>query len=250
MEEDENEDRLPPPRREGGCFSKLMKLGIFLSFVGIVAALYEISQPQDFSDIDGRGVAAEGKDSRDLKAVLKNATDGGYPLKLSEEEINLYLRDTLEFEQGGLLAEWVELEEVLVRLEDGRAEVIMARSVMGYPLTISMYIRVVKSELPDGGASTEIFWNGGLLQEWLPRVGRGGQFGSLPVPEGFLRVALPAFRKLGYLYYSPVPAGSRTNPKPVKELDFIIDMAQVTFTEGEMTLEPRKNLGLELPGGR
>ncbi len=104
------EKERPLPKPKSGCLGKLTTLAVFAGLVGLGGALYTISQPQDLSDITGYGPSAVGKDSRNLKAVLKNATEGGYPLKLSEEEINLYLRDTLEFEQGGLLAEWVKLE--------------------------------------------------------------------------------------------------------------------------------------------
>lgn len=236
------EKKEAPPKPKGGCLSKLATLVVFVGLIGLGAAIYFIAQPQDLSDIAGRGPAAVGKESRNLKAVLKNATEGGYPLKLTEEEINLYLRDTLAFKQDGALAEWVKLEGVMVRLEDGRAEVIMERSIMGYPMTVSMYLRVEQTEKPDGGIQTRIFRNGGLYQEWLPKPAVGGRFGQLPVPEGFLLTVMPAFQKLAQIYREPVPAGSMLRRKPVKEIDFIEDMARIAIEDGQLVLDAAPNV--------
>ena len=236
------EKKEAPPKPKGGCLSKLATLVVFVGLVGLGAAIYFIALPQDLSDIAGRGPAAEGKESRNLKAVLKNATEGGYPLKLTEEEINLYLRDTLAFKQDGALADWVKLEGVMVRLEDDRAEVIMERSIMGYPMTVSMYLRVEQTEKPDGGIQTRIFRNGGLYQDWLPKPAVGGRFGQLPVPEGFLLTVMPAFQKLAQIYREPVPAGSMLRRKPVKEIDFIEDMARIAIEDGQLVLDAAPNV--------
>lgn len=236
------EKKEAPPKPKGGCLSKLATLVVFVGLIGLGAAIYFIAQPQDLSDIAGRGPAAVGKESRNLKAVLKNATEGGYPLKLTEEEINLYLRDTLAFKQDGALAEWVKLEGVMVRLEDGRAEVIMERSIMGYPMTVSMYLRVEQTEKSDGGIQTRIFRNGGLYQDWLPKPAVGGRFGQLPVPEGFLLTVMPAFQKLAQIYREPVPAGSMLRRKPVKEIDFIENMARIAIEDGQLVLDAAPNV--------
>ncbi|MGE9269722.1 MAG: hypothetical protein ACQKBU_02880, partial [Verrucomicrobiales bacterium] len=116
--------------------------------------------PQDLSDLEGWGDPAASKPSRDLKKVLANAIEGGYALKLSEEDLNLFLRDTLVHEQGGLLAEFVDLEDVAIRLEDDRAEVVFKRRVLDYPVTVSMFLRIEQTEQPNGRISTQIFRNG------------------------------------------------------------------------------------------
>ena len=51
-----------------------------------------------------------------MKAVLKNAIDRGYPVTLTETEINQWLGRTLATKQGGLLAGQVSLDRVWVRL--------------------------------------------------------------------------------------------------------------------------------------
>ena len=242
------EKESPPPKAKGSCLGKLMTFVVFLGLAGLGAALYFVAQPQDLSDIDGRGPAAVGKSSRNLKEVLKNSSDGAYPLKLSEEEINLYLRDTLAFKQAGFLGEWVDIEDVAVRLEEDRAEVIIVRSVAGYPLTLSMYIRIEQIEQPDGRITTRIFRNGGPYQEWLPKPGIGGRFGKLPVPEGFLLTVMPSFQQLAGVYREVPESGKRG--KPVKEVDFIEDMARISIADGKLLLDPRPNTReMLMPGG-
>jgi len=244
------EKESPPPKAKGSCLGKLTTLVVFVGLAGLGAALYFIAQPQDLSDIDGRGPAAVGKASRNLKEVLKNSSEGAYPLKLTEEEINLYLRDTLESKQGGFLEEWVDIEDVAVRLEDDRAEVIMVRSIAGYPLTLSMYIRIEQTEQPDGRITTQIFRNGGAYQEWLPKPGIGGRFGQLAVPEGFLLTVMPAFSQLASVYREAPAPGSMMRRKPVKEVDFIEDMSRISIEDGKLLLDPRPNTReMMLPGG-
>jgi hypothetical protein len=244
------EKESPPPKPKGSCLGKLMTLVVFLGLGGLGAALYFVAQPQDLSDIEGLGPAVIGKSSRDLKEVLKRSSEGGHPLELTESELNLYLRDTLEFKQEGALAEWVKLEEVAVRLEDDRAEVVMVRSVAGYPLTLSMYVRIEQIEQPDGRITTQIFRNGGPYQEWLPKPEIGGRFGQLPVPEGFLLTVMPAFQKLAEVYREPSSPGSMSRRKLVKEVDFIEDMARISIVDGKLKLDPAPNTReMLMPGG-
>ncbi len=218
------------PRKKSGCIGKLLGLLMVVGLAGVGAAMFFIFQPQDLSDLDGRGPGAVGKPSRDLPQVMKNALDGGYPLTVTEEDVNLYLRDTLKAEQGGMLADQVKIRDVAVRLEDGRAEVIIERDVAGQSLTLSMYLRVDQRELPDGRVTTQIFRNGGLYHESLPRPAVGGRFGKLPVPEGFLHLVLPSFESLAAVYRTD---GS----KPVKALDFINEMSRIRIEEGKLVFQ-------------
>lgn len=212
---------------------KLMTLCVFAGLVGLGVALYFIVQPQDLSDLDGRGPESADGSPRDLKTVLQKSLEGGYELKISEEEINLYLAETLEAEQGGLLGGQVEITDVAVRLEDSRAEVILVREIAGYPLTLSMYLRVEQREQPDGRVTTRIFRDGGKFHESIPRPGVGGRFGRLPVPEGFLHLVMPSFEKLAEVYRDPAAE------EPVKEIDFMEDMARIRIEEGRLVLDPQ-----------
>lgn len=231
------------PKSGSGCIGKLGSLFVFLIIAGLAAAVFQISRPQDLSDIAGRGPSSVGRESRDLVKVLENSIKGGYELTLNEQDINLYLRDTLKAEQGGLLASQVGIEDVVVRLEDDHAEVVMVRSIAGHPFTVSMYLRVVQSELPDGTVLTEILRNRGPYHSSVPRPGVGGRFGRLPVPEGFLLLVMPAFEKLASVYRD---ADSK---EPVRELDFIEEMVLFSIADGKLVLDPRpRTRDMLLPG--
>ena len=232
------------PVKKGGCFSKLVGLLLLVVAVGVGAAVVTIVKPQDLSDLEGRGPGAVAEKSRDLPQVMKNALEGGYALTLSEKEINLYLRDTLKAEQGGFLADQVAIRDVAVRLEADRAEVIIEREIAGQVLTLSMYLRVEQTEMPDGRVTTEIFRNGGLYHESLPRPAVGGRFGQLPVPEGFLHLVLPSFTELASVYRSESGMAS------AKALDFIDDMARIRIEEGKLVMQSTPSMpGMPSPGG-
>ena len=115
MAEDKNP---PPPKPKGSCLGKLMALFSFAGVAGLGVAVFFITQPQDLSDIKGRpsGLTPPPK-TRDLRTVLQNSVDRSYPLTLTEEEINLYLRQTLAAKQGGALGSQVSLDAVSVRIE-------------------------------------------------------------------------------------------------------------------------------------
>ena len=103
-------DKDKEAKPKGSCVGKLAVLFLLLIVGGLGAALYQISQPQDMSDIAGTGPRAVGKTSRNLKTVLANSLKGSYELTLTEHDINLYLRDTLKVKQGGPLGDQVSFQ--------------------------------------------------------------------------------------------------------------------------------------------
>ncbi|WP_193211986.1 hypothetical protein [Luteolibacter marinus] len=223
----------------GSCLGKLVVLIALLGVAGLGAAVYFIVTPQDLTDIKGRtsGLTAPPK-APDLAAVLKKSIEGNYPISLSEEQINLYLQQTLAAKQGGLLGEFVTMKGVRVRLEEGYAEVIMERSVMDQPLTLSMYLKIdqyidvqgrTKGALVRGG--DPYFPNDPRLEHLI----RGGRFGRLEVPQGFLLLVLPAFEKLAGVYQNELHLGFE-------------EMSRITFAEGKLVLDPRADGGDLSPG--
>lgn len=187
------------PKSGGGCLGKLFFLILLAGVCGLGAAMFFIAQPQDLSDIGGYGPAAKKTSARDLKTVLQGALNRGYPVALTETELNQWLGQTLSAKQGGLLAGQVSLDRVWIRLEDGCAEVIMERAVMGRPFTVSMFLKIEQSQ-GARGIKTEIHRHGGPYHANLPTLLRGGRFGKLVVPQGFLILVLPAYEKLAELY--------------------------------------------------
>jgi hypothetical protein len=216
-------------RSGGGCFSKLLMLILLAAAGGLGSAIYFALQPQDLSDLANPGAAVSAGPNRDLKAVLQSAIDRGYKLTLSEAEINQWLERTLVTKQGGFLEGKVTLDRVWVRLEEGRAEVIMARKFLGKPFTVSMFLQVERIEGLQGTA-TEIQLHGGPFHPDVPNPPRGGRFGKLVIPQGFLILVMPAYEKLAALFSEEIRLAFR-------------EMARIRLEKGAIALDPREPLG-------
>jgi hypothetical protein len=213
----------------GGCFSKLLVLILLVAVAGLGAAVFFVVQPQNLTDIGGYGPAFKPVPERDLKEVLKNSIDRGYPIVLSESEINRWLAQNLMMKQGGFLGDQIKLERFWVRLEDGRAELIMERSIMGHSFTTSMYMQIVKQQ---GARETITNYNpaGGAFIAGYPIPQKGGRLGQLVVPQGFLHLVLPSYEKIANLF------------APETELAFK-KMQHVKFEKGKLYLDPRETTG-------
>lgn len=205
---------------------KWLLLILLTNVCGLGVALFFMAQPQDLTDLAGSGPPLKSAPARDLKAVLQNAIDRGYPLTLTESEINQWLGRTLVAKQGGLLAGIVSLERVWVRLQDGRAEVVMVRKIMGQSFTISMFLMVEQSQGPNG-TLTEVQLHGGPYLASLPLPPRGGRFGKLVVPQGFLLLVMPAYDNLASLFR--------------EELHLAFEeMARIKIERHRLLLDPRE----------
>lgn len=227
-------------RHRPGCLARLLGLGVFLCLGALGVALWFVAQPQDLSDLEGTGAAAAGE-ARDLKEVLSRSLSGGHEVTLSEADINRYLAATLKAEQGGLFAKEVGIEDVFLRLEDGRAEIIIVRSFREHRFTLSMFLRIEQVENPNGSVETQVLRNGGLFHEDVPNPPVGGRFGRLSVPEGFLHLVLPSFEALAKVYRSG-------NPEDPREIDLIEEMSRIRIEDGNLILNPFPGGGAGFPG--
>lgn len=212
-----------------GCFSKLLFLILLGAAAGLGAAIFAAVEPQDLSDLRNPAPTAKAVPPREMKVVLKNSIDRGYPLTLQEAEINQWLARTLTTKQGGFLEGKVTLDRVWVRLEEGRAEVVMERRFLGRPFTVSMFLQVERMEGPQG-TFTEIRMQGGPYHPDFPKPPRGGRFGNLVVPQGFLILVMPAFEKLAAAFPEEIELGLR-------------EMSRITLEKGHIVLDPREPLG-------
>ena len=213
------------PKSGGGCLGKLLVLILLAGFAGFGAAVFFIVQPQDLTDIGGYGPAAKTAPVRDLKAVLQSSIDRGHAVTLTENEINHWLKRTLVAKQGGVLAGQLSLERVCVRLEEGHAEIVMERAIMGQPFTVSMFLRVEQLQGLKG-VETKVHLEGGPYHESLPRPPRGGRFGKLVVPQGFLLLVKPAYEKLAAVFED--------------EIGVIEQMSRLKIEKGRLILDPRE----------
>ncbi len=243
-----------------GCLGKLVVLILLMAGLGIVACFFFMAQAQDLSDLGDHHSADKSAPVRDLKVVLQYALDREYTVTLTETEINQWLERTLAAKQVGSLAGAVAFKRVYVRLEEGVAEVIMERRIMGKPFTTSMFVRIEQTQ-DLKGLDTRVHLEGGsyhsrmlidpvinaLPSDWraavhkhvpaladphafdasLPRPLMGGRFGKLVVPQGFLILVLPAFDKLPPLFHDEIELGLRR-------------MARVTIEKGKLVMDPRE----------
>lgn len=203
---------------------RLAVLFLLVIAAGLGLALFQMSRPQDLADVGGVGPAAPSAGSRDITVVLQNAVKRRIPVTLTEAEINRWLATRIRPKQGGALAADISFESVRVRLEDGRAEWILERSVMGRPATISMYTQVIQTEGPKGVEGL-VERHGGRFHEAIPYPNVGGRFGRLPIPQGFLVLVMPSFAEL---------AGALA-----PEWELIEQMARIRIEKGRLVLDPR-----------
>ncbi len=217
-----SESPAPPSKKSGGgCLSRLLRT---LLLVGLGTGVYFISQPQDLSSIQTTALV-----ERDVKTALTLAMQSNLPVTLTEGEINRWLAKTLTTKQGGLLDEKISLDHVYVRLENERAEIIMARHCFGYPFTVSMYLTIERS-FDAKGPLTTIHPTGGAYVKDYPQLSIGGRFGQVPVPQGFLYLVLPAYKKLAAQF--------------PEEIDLaLVKMAKLRIEPQKLILDPRETLG-------
>ena len=185
-EGEEKQKRIvPPPTKKGIFFRNLF----YVSLLGllVIGGLAFLSfQPQNLSDIEGyvsdSSVPPAG--GPDLASVLENAYKNMAPVRITEEELNNYLRRTLAVEQGGLFKNIVKARGVWVRLEKGIAEVIIEREMNGRRHTVSM---LFEPKQEDGGISTAVGQ-------------KHGKWGRTRVLNGFMYLTYSSFEALQKAY--------------------------------------------------
>lgn len=228
--------RLPPPRQS--CIQRLVGMVLFLSTVGLAVALFFAFTPQDLSGVRGRGGALESDAAdariRDMKAVLRGALDRGFTVTLEERELNRWLAATMSAKQSSTVSKFAQLTGVWVKLHDGYAELIFERTINGWPMTQSAFLKIEQTETPKG-IQTAFMLNGGPYHSNLPYPPRGGRIGRLVVPQGFILLLRPALSSLAQEFRGEIELGFRDN-----------DMERITIEEGKLILAPR-SMDFEMP---
>ena len=200
-----------------------------LMLVGLACATTLIFCPQNLSDIGTGKDAHQPLQARDLTQVFSQSIAGSYPLRISEEEINAYFEKTLSLRQGGALSAWVSLEQVLVRLENERAEIIMVRKIGSMAFTTSMWVTIEQIEDSRGQVETLVNPHGGPMP-FFPMIDSGGRFGRLVVPQGFMHLLKPAYVALAQLYPEEIRLGFE-------------EMSRIRIEDGVLVLDPRFDQG-------
>lgn len=233
MSDKEREEKEKP---KGGCVGRLAVLFVLVVVSGLGVAMWFMAQPQELDDIQGRSLLAAAG-ARDLGAVLRNSVEKGYPVTIDEREINAFIKRTLKMEQSGYLAKWVKMEGVAVRLRGSVAEVVLERSIAGRPFTVSMFLQLEVVEAADGRITKYVHRHGGPYHEMLPLPRRGGRFGKLVVPQGFLVLIWPSMESLAKVYEGELKFAGE-------------EMTRMKIEDGKLSFDPRANIRtVPLPGG-
>jgi hypothetical protein len=114
-------------------------------------------------------------------------------------------------------------------LKDGYAEVVMERKVMSRPFTVSMFLKLEQLQ-GAGSVRTEVHCHGGPYHADVPKPMKGGRFGKLVVPQGFLLLVMPAYAKLAEVYKNEVHLAFE-------------EMARVRIEPKRLVLESREPAG-------
>ena len=104
------------------------------------------------------------------------------------------------------------------------AEVVFVRDVAGHALTTSIFLQVEQAETAKG-MRTSVHLHGGGYHDLLPVPSRGGRFGQLTVPQGFLNLVMPDFKKLAEVFAREIELGFE-------------QMSRIKIEEGGLLLDP------------
>ncbi len=184
--------------------------------------MFLVMQAQNTQSLET--AAASVTTQRDLNDVFVRAREGAYKITISEEELNAYVARKLAMKQGGALAGVVSLEKILIRLEEERAEVITVRKVFGKTFTTSLWLTIEQTENASGEVATSFDLSGGTMPI-LHKIKKGGRFGRLTVPQGFLLLTKSAHIQLVDVFAEDIRNG-------------IEEMGRIQIRKGALELDP------------
>ena len=203
--------------------SVLLRLFIFGVLLAIGLCVYQAWVPVKLSSVQGYfSIPGEiAQSAPDLGRLIKRAQAGNYPLVLSEEDINRYLKKVILGKQAGPLGVLARYEGVAVKLHEGYAEVILVRRVgSGYRQTVSLFMRPSAQESLEGPIVVVDYTGPPLVGS----LSLGGRWGRLPVPQGFMKLDKVGFEALA------------SSLKP--ELEYLLDVSRpIVIKKGELTIQ-------------
>ena len=226
-------------QKKSGCLG-FFRLILFLLIVAFGALIYFAFDPQDLSDIEGyrSEKALPPKSSRDLAAVLKASHENGTPATITEKEVNTYLLRTLRAKQEGVLKDYVKMQGVWVRFEDGWGEVIIEREIdidiegkfkMERRHTVAIHFEIEQT-IGEGGELVSGVNAVGHSDDLLNRLvsPNAGKLGKVPIVEGYLRLVNSSYHQLAELY-----------PDLLDTIQLMLESGmRVRFEEGRMIFTP------------
>lgn len=172
-------------------FWSLVATLLFLLFTGALAyTVIRMWQPQDLKDI--AGYADSGAPSRDLAQIICNAN--GAPIRITEGELNRYLRDTCRMRQTGIFSIIANAQGLAIRVHEGYAELIIDRIIGSNMHQTTAVNLTFHQENDHGRPALKVELQGG--EPLLGRMPRGGRIGRIGVPQRHMLVLKPALETL------------------------------------------------------
>ena len=172
---------------------------IMYSLMAMLCAL--VFMPESTANLTPQNVVA----TNVFKKLQAAFEDNEKVLELTQEELNLYIEDSIEAEiSGGFAGSLTQFEGLKLRLEDGAIDFIMERRVAGMRSTVSVRLAV---EL-----------EGQRVKVSVP----SGYFGSLKVPSGLTKLIMPAFASLKDTYG--------------EEINLILKAKKISVEKGKVVL--------------
>ena len=136
--------RYTPPKKTYGEGFSLMTVFLSMAILGLIAIIAMMMMPKDMGHISGfpAKLETEGVPRNLLDEAQRLMINRGRELSISETELNTYLNQRLQAEQGGLMGSIVEFKGVYVDIAPQTAEIFIERELFGFPVTMSSKVKV------------------------------------------------------------------------------------------------------------
>lgn len=226
----------------GVSFVKMILTLIILGVLGgMCAFVYFGWQKTDLTGIDGREEIIKSKGN--VRAVnvlekLRNAYDGNYEVKLTEEELNRYIAEKLKMKQGGWMKGFATIKGVYVDLREDEIEVFIEREIAQYgedgkpkldiikpfDQTVSMKLKVATLDLVDADGKKQT-----SIRVDFP----GGSIGKAPAPGMFVKLVQDSFAQIQQHFNDELELGYER-------------IVRIKIGDGFITLDPRKMRSTQL----
>jgi hypothetical protein len=172
---------------------------IMYTLMGMLCAL--IMMPESTANLTTQDAVA----TNVLKRLQTAFDENEKVLELTQEELNLYIEDSIEAEiSRGFAGGLTQFEDLKLGLEDGAIDFVMVRRIAGMRSTVSIRLGV---ELENQRVKVSV---------------PSGYFGSLKVPSGLTKLIMPAFASLKDAY--------------VDEINLMLKATKISVKKGKVVL--------------
>lgn len=235
------EPKEQPPKKKGGCLKRLLFMFLLLLITYLGLHIFFLWQPAgkpaelnqqvmdlniagkkifpavqafDMAKIAGRSNIKAGKSEINgalIKTRLETAIKSGHPVTFREEEINAWLSERLDVNQGGMLAPFVTARYIWVDFKKDEVEFIIERELSGEQTHMtSLFMRFERAK------------NGYSISRHASHIGQ------VRAPGGFARLIMPAFSNLADELAEEMELYKNSSGQ-LQIYDIIVEDGKITF---------------------